>query len=816
MNFNKIRPPEIPLLHYERLSCQKRLDEILAQGHAFIQSPSGYGKSTLAVSFLKQKKIAFTWLSLDQSDNNLPQVINYLCLALEQVELKFDQTQSLLNASHIVGDEDLADSFLEEFRKIKSSIFMVLDDLHVISDQGVSDFLFGLIKSATASVRLLLLSRAPLPSKQWKSLSSIGFLGRDELKFSLEEYQDYNKRLLGIDSKAKDYHEGWITAIRLSTESKLNQAQANSIEQLVNNSINQFSKPEHIYFLANIEYFDANLCNQILGNAHLLTELERSPLILVKIKEDQGVYRFHHFIQELILKTSGGYKNKDLGKLYQKAIDYFLDQGDYQQAYEIALKFGDQKRLNSVFNTYRLHCFNNSRLQELSTAFTKLQQAGVKKTEEHRLTEAWIEIFKGNTLGMIELIQAQDLNDMPENLCSEYLALKAYTLYVLNQPEESLKAVREARNYTLRNRYAEGYLHIFQIGSLQSIGRGDEGYSLGIEALSTTTNTLVKSNILLILCYISRLEARAQQQYDFSRALYKISEDEGNQEGLVQASCFLGEYFFNKGELKTAERYLKMAYLNRKQTIGIVGMSIVWLYLKTLHLIGKSIIADEILHDVLDETMLSGNAFLLEFYHGMRAHMQLNLNQGSRAYRWLENVNLSVELPLSEAYSPMLSAIYLGLRSKHQIFNSLVKKLEPFLKEANNKRYLGELEILQTVALSKKNKTKAQVKLSQAVKRLPIDEFKQIYTDYSASFPSLVGLMQEINEFNSQSIPSKRVLITNREQQVIDLYSERLTDKEMAKKLGISLATVKRHNVNIFNKLQVSSKRQVQAILRNT
>jgi ATP/maltotriose-dependent transcriptional regulator MalT len=387
---------------------------------------------------------------------------------------------------------------------------------------------------------------------------------------------------------------------------------------------------------------------------------------------------------------------------------------------------------------------------------------------------------------------------------------------VLNQPEESLKAVREARNYTLRNRYAEGYLHIFQIGSLQSIGRGDEGYSLGIEALSTTTNTLVKSNILLILCYISRLEARAQQQYDFSRALYKISEDEGNQEGLVQASCFLGEYFFNKGELKTAERYLKMAYLNRKQTIGIVGMSIVWLYLKTLHLIGKSIIADEILHDVLDETMLSGNAFLLEFYHGMRAHMQLNLNQGSRAYRWLENVNLSVELPLSEAYSPMLSAIYLGLRSKHQIFNSLVKKLEPFLKEANNKRYLGELEILQTVALSKKNKTKAQVKLSQAVKRLPIDEFKQIYTDYSASFPSLVGLMQEINEFNSQSIPSKRVLITNREQQVIDLYSERLTDKEMAKKLGISLATVKRHNVNIFNKLQVSSKRQVQAILRNT
>jgi ATP/maltotriose-dependent transcriptional regulator MalT len=62
---------------------------------------------------------------------------------------------------------------------------------------------------------------------------------------------------------------------------------------------------------------------------------------------------------------------------------------------------------------------------------------------------------------------------------------------------------------------------------------------------------------------------------------------------------------------------------------------------------------------------------------------------------------------------------------------------------------------------------------------------------------------------------SKKVKISNRENQIIALYDQRTTDQEMANQLGISLSTLKRHNVNIFNKLQVSSKRQVLLVFEN-
>ena len=788
----------------------------MESGHAFIQAPSGYGKSTLAVSFLYEKELPFTWLSFDQSDNNLPQLINSLCLALEQAELHIDKTLSLLSASHIVETDYLADTFMEEFGKIKASNFLVLDDFHAISDLEVKDFLLRLINQAPPEVRLIILSRSPLPATQWKSLRGIGFLGQEALKFSLDEYKDYSQHLLGIPNNPEHYHEGWITAIRLSTEGGLNEASTNNIEQLVQNAVYQFPDPENVYFLAFIGFFDVNLCIQVLGNANLVPDLLRSPLILVKTNEDRGVYRFHHLIQELILRNADRIKKENLSKLYQKAVRYFSNQEDYQHAFEIALKFDNIQLVKSTFNTYRLYCFNNSRLQELANAFTKLQQNIPKETEYHLLTQAWIEILKGNTPGMVRMMQNMDVGSVPEYLRSEYLALEAYALYVLQQPEESLKAVSTARTYEINNRYAEGYLYIFEIGSLQSIGRGNEGYSIGIEALSTTNSVLVKSNVLLVLCYISRLEAKAQQQYDFARALFKLSEEARNLEGLVQASCFLGEYYFNRGDLKTAERHLKFAYHNRKHTIGALGISIIWLYLRTLYLIGKSVVADEILQDILDEATLSGNSFLLEFYHGMRAQVQINSNQVSEASAWFESNNVISELPLSEAYSPILSLIHFGLRAKHHGVQDIVKTLEQLLQKANNERFLGELAILQAVAASfQGNLNEAKSKLSQAIKRLPIIDFKQIYTDYSSSFPVLKRLLEQVDETYRQFMPSK-VLLTNREQQIIDLYTKRLTDKEIAEKLGISVATVKRHNVNIFNKLQVGSKRKALHVWSNT
>ena len=50
--------------------------------------------------------------------------------------------------------------------------------------------------------------------------------------------------------------------------------------------------------------------------------------------------------------------------------------------------------------------------------------------------------------------------------------------------------------------------------------------------------------------------------------------------------------------------------------------------------------------------------------------------------------------------------------------------------------------------------------------------------------------------------------LSDRELEVLDLLARRLSNKEIASRLYLSPATVKRHNTNIFQKLHVGRRRE--------
>jgi DNA-binding NarL/FixJ family response regulator len=89
----------------------------------------------------------------------------------------------------------------------------------------------------------------------------------------------------------------------------------------------------------------------------------------------------------------------------------------------------------------------------------------------------------------------------------------------------------------------------------------------------------------------------------------------------------------------------------------------------------------------------------------------------------------------------------------------------------------------------------------------------------AAISPLLAGRMLEefrrLSRLEPPESSEEIVDLTQREQEVLGLVSEGMTDKEIGVELSISLYTVKSHLRNILSKLQVSSRREAARLAKS-
>ena len=81
----KLHRPAIPDDHVLRSRLVERLKQNRDHPLILISAPAGYGKSTLASSWLETCDVPHAWYSLDEGDNDVRTFLSYLATAMQTI-----------------------------------------------------------------------------------------------------------------------------------------------------------------------------------------------------------------------------------------------------------------------------------------------------------------------------------------------------------------------------------------------------------------------------------------------------------------------------------------------------------------------------------------------------------------------------------------------------------------------------------------------------------------------------------------------------------------------------------------------------------
>lgn len=361
-------PTQRPLL-VQRPHLIQRLNNGLNRKLSLISAPAGFGKTTLVVEWLSQVERPFTWVSLDEDDNNVHRLFTYMAAAVQKIEGTGNASQGLLLSPQPASVKALATAFINDCLTVTSPFMLILDDFHVIEEPTIFEAVSYLIDHMPPSLHLVITSRTDplLPLSRLRARSQLTELRSIDLRFSIEEVVGFLQGVMGLSLSEDEVQvletrtEGWIAGLQmaaLSIQGFKTQAEVSAfvsnfagshryIFDYLTDEVLRNIPPDTQTFLLQtsiLKRLHASLCTAVTGersSRSLLQSLENANMFLFPLDENRTWYRYHHLFADL-LRIRLQNRNPDLiPTLYQRASQWYAKQGKVETAVQYALAGDD-------------------------------------------------------------------------------------------------------------------------------------------------------------------------------------------------------------------------------------------------------------------------------------------------------------------------------------------------------------------------------------------------------------------------------------------------------------------------------------------
>jgi ATP/maltotriose-dependent transcriptional regulator MalT len=321
----KLRAPQLPAYFIHRRRLHDLLDGIASRPLTTVIAPAGSGKTLLVSGWVAESSLATSWLSLDEADRDESQFWFEIMAALEQLAPGCAQ-EAKAELSHGRPIADVVAQLLDDLDSItRHHCVLVVDDAHLVDDTVVSVSLSTFIQHQPSWLHVVLLSRTDLslPIDRWRGRGQLAEVRFAELRFSFAETCEMLKRLVPnlTDEELSDAatrSDGWAAGVQLSAlaarssfaRPDLRPPRVEThvlVEDYVWHEVLNAAEQEVVDVLLSISVVDrvnGGLATALTDRADagdLLLRAEARGLFVARLGSDDGWFRIHPLVRAILL-----------------------------------------------------------------------------------------------------------------------------------------------------------------------------------------------------------------------------------------------------------------------------------------------------------------------------------------------------------------------------------------------------------------------------------------------------------------------------------------------------------------------------------
>jgi LuxR family maltose regulon positive regulatory protein len=862
-----LRPRLIERLN-EGLSASRKL--------TLISAPAGFGKTTLVSEWVAGCERPAAWLSLDEGDNDPASFLAYLVAALQTVAPKIGAgVLRTLQSPQPPSTESILTILLNEITTITDNFILVLDDYHVLDSKPVDEALTFLLKHLPPQMHLVIATREDphLPLARLRARSQLTELRATDLRFTPAEAAEFLNRVMGLNLSAEDIAaletrtEGWIAGLQLAALSMQGHQDATSfiqsftgshhfvLDYLVEEVLQRQSESVQTFLLVTsiLDRMCGSLCDAVLldssaSGQKTLEYLEHANLFIVPLDNERRWYRYHHLFADLLRQrlhqstaSSGGDEGRGVAELHKRASAWYEDNGLEIEAFQHAAAANDVERAERLIDGKGLP----QHFRGVAAILGWLES--LPNTVLDARPSLWVRyasalLVGGQTTGVEEKLQAAEAalaaalqgtepDDKTRDLIGQIAAARVTLALSHYQIETAIAQSRRALEYLhpdnlssrLRANWAVAYAYHFR-GERAAAARA---YTEALSIAQASSN--IRNTGLVTLC-LGQLQELENQLYPAAETYRRSLQLLGDQPPPSASDAYLGlaRIFYEWNDLDAAEQHGQQSLQMARQFDKTFDRFVICeVFLARLKLARRDVAGTAAMLAETEQSVRQNN-----FVHRMpevaAAQVLMLLRQGDLAAA--AQLAKTHELPISQARV---------LLAQGDTSEALAV-LAPYRQQMEAKGWQDErlkAMVLQAVAHhAHGEKDKAVQLLGEALALAEPGGFIRLFVDEGAPMaqllseaashgvmPDYVAKLLAVFESEAQTSEDKPNLplaqpliepLSQRELKVLQLITQGLSNREISERLFLALSTVKGHNRNIFDKLQVKSRTEALARAR--